>query len=105
MEIRWSPEAAADFTSAIQYIRQDNSPAALRVARSIYESVAQLKKFPKLGRSGRVGETRELPLPKAAVCRGVSCKRKLRRDRKIVAWGAALASDRRVSQGFHSKND
>ena len=64
MEIRWSPEAAADLTSAIQYIRQDNSPAALRVARSIYESVAQLKKFPKLGRSGRVGETRELPLPR-----------------------------------------
>jgi toxin ParE1/3/4 len=64
MEIRWSPEAAADFAAAIQYIQQDNSPAALRVARSIYEAVAQLKKFPKRGRPGRVDGTRELPLPR-----------------------------------------
>ena len=62
MEIRWSPEAATDFTAAIQYIRQDNSDAALRVARSIYLAVALLKKFPKRGRPGRVDGTRELPL-------------------------------------------
>ena len=54
MEIHWSPEAAADFTAMIQYIRQDNSPAALRVARTIYQAVAQLKVFPNRGRPGRV---------------------------------------------------
>jgi toxin ParE1/3/4 len=64
MEIRWSPEAAADFTAMIQYIRQDNSSAALRVARTIYQTVAQLKVFPNRGRSGRVDGTRELPLPR-----------------------------------------
>ena len=105
MEIRWSPEAAADFTAAIQYIRQDNSPAALRVARSIYESIAQLEKFPKLGRSGARGRNARAATSEAAVCRGVSCKGKLRRDRKIAAWGATLASDRRVNRGFHSKHD
>jgi len=62
MEIRWSPEAAADFTAVIQYIRQDNSSAALRVARAIYDAIAQLNTFPNRGRPGRVDGTRELPL-------------------------------------------
>lgn len=35
MEIRWSQEAAADFAGIIHYIKQDNSDAALRVARTI----------------------------------------------------------------------
>jgi toxin ParE1/3/4 len=64
MEIRWSPEAAFDFTAIVQYIRQDNSSAALRVARSIYDAVAQLNTFPNRGRPGRVNGTRELPLPR-----------------------------------------
>jgi toxin ParE1/3/4 len=62
MEIRWSPEAAADFTAMIQYIQQDNSPAALRVARAIYQNIAQLKVFPNRGRPGRAEGTRELPI-------------------------------------------
>ena len=62
MDIRWSPEAAADFAALIQYIRQDNSTAALRVARTIYQTVAQLKTFPNRGRPGRIDGTRELPL-------------------------------------------
>jgi toxin ParE1/3/4 len=62
MEIRWSPEAADDFTALIQYIRQDNPSAALQVGRAIYNAVAQLNTFPNRGRSGRVNGTRELPL-------------------------------------------
>ena len=62
MEVRWSPEAAADFTSIVQYIRQDNPSAALRVARAIYNAIAQLNIFPNRGRSGRIDGTRELPL-------------------------------------------
>ena len=72
MEIRWSPEAADDFVATIQYIKQDNSSAALRVARSIYQTIEQLKKFPNRGRPGRVDGTRELPfarLPFVAVYR------------------------------------
>jgi toxin ParE1/3/4 len=64
MEISWSPEAAFDFTAIIQYIRQDNSSAALRVARAIYDAVAQLNIFPNRGRTGRVNGTREVPLPR-----------------------------------------
>lgn len=46
MEIIWSPEAANDFTAIVRYIREDNAAAALRVARSIYEDISQLKTFP-----------------------------------------------------------
>ncbi|HEY2496827.1 MAG TPA: type II toxin-antitoxin system RelE/ParE family toxin [Candidatus Angelobacter sp.] len=60
MEVRWSPEAAADFTAIIRYIRQDNPSAALRVARTIYSAVAQLNVFPNSGRPGKVNGTREL---------------------------------------------
>jgi toxin ParE1/3/4 len=62
MEVRWSPEAVADFTAMIQYIRNDNPSTALRVARAIYDAVAQLNTFSNRGRPGRVNGTRELPL-------------------------------------------
>jgi toxin ParE1/3/4 len=60
MQVRWSPEAADDFEQIVQYIRRDNSSAALRVARTIYERCGDLGQFPNLGRSGRVDGTREL---------------------------------------------
>ena len=63
MNIRWSPEAADDFASIVRHIREDNPTAALRVARTIYQGIAQLKSFPNLGRPGRVESTRELVFP------------------------------------------
>ena len=54
MEIHWSPEASADFTHIIQYIRQDNVAAALRVGQTIYQRIQKLQSFPKMGRLGRV---------------------------------------------------
>jgi toxin ParE1/3/4 len=63
MQVRWSPAAAEDFFRIIEYIRQENPPAAQRIARTIYESAGSLKSFPYRGRAGRVEGTRELPLP------------------------------------------
>jgi toxin ParE1/3/4 len=63
MQVRWSPAAAEDFFRIIEYIRQENPPAAQRIARTIYESAGSLKSFPYKGRTGRVEGTRELPLP------------------------------------------
>jgi toxin ParE1/3/4 len=63
MQVRWSPAAAEDFFRIIEYIRQENPPAAQRIARTIYESAGSLKSFPYQGRTGRVDGTRELPLP------------------------------------------
>jgi toxin ParE1/3/4 len=55
--------AAEDFFRIIEYIRQENLPAAQGIARTIYESAGSLKSFPYKGRTGRVEGTRELPLP------------------------------------------
>jgi toxin ParE1/3/4 len=63
MQIRWSPAAAEDFLRIIEYVRQENPPAAQRIAKTIYESAGSLKSFPYKGRTGRVEGTRELPLP------------------------------------------
>ena len=72
MQIRWSPEAADDFESAIRRILQDNPTNAQRVAQIIFDRIAALATFPNRGRAGRVEGTRELvivPLPFIAVYR------------------------------------
>ena len=72
MQIRWSPEAADDFESAIQRILQDNPTNAKRVAQIIFDRITALTTFPNRGRAGRIEGTRELvivPLPFIAVYR------------------------------------
>lgn len=72
MSLRWSPEAATDFERIVQYIFEDNPPAAERIAHTIYNSVSALEDFPNRGRVGRVAGTRELvlaPLPFIVVYR------------------------------------
>jgi toxin ParE1/3/4 len=62
MQIRWSPEAASDLESVVNYISNDSPMPAARVARNIYDRAATLASFPYLGRAGRIRGTRELPL-------------------------------------------
>ena len=72
MNIRWSPEAAADFDGIVDYIKRENPSAASRVGQSLYNSVNSLESFPNRGRLGRVDGTRELvlaPLPFIVVYR------------------------------------
>jgi toxin ParE1/3/4 len=63
MQLRWSPAAFEDLSRIIEYIRQENAPAAQRIAKTVYESTGSLKSCPNKGRKGRVEGTRELPLP------------------------------------------
>ena len=72
MNIRWSPEAAADFAGIVEYIHKQNPSAADRIAHTLYDSAASLKSFPNRGRPGRIDDTRELvlaPLPFIVVYR------------------------------------
>ena len=62
MEVRWSPEAADDLAAIVAYIRKDDSAAAQRTAKEIYERAGALSTFPYRGRQGRAKGTRELPL-------------------------------------------
>jgi addiction module RelE/StbE family toxin len=63
MQIRWSSAAAQDLFRIIEYILRENSPAARRVANTIYKSIGSLSSFPHRGRTGRLEGTRELPIP------------------------------------------
>ena len=63
MRVRWTSDAANDLARIVERIREDNPTAAQRVARTIYRAVAELRKFPRLGRPGLVESTRELVFP------------------------------------------
>jgi len=61
--VRWTPEAADDLASLVEYIREDRPEAARGVARRILSSIEDLGRFSQLGRPGRVANTRELSVP------------------------------------------
>lgn len=63
MQVRWSPAAADDLAQIFDYILGDSLDSAQRVAQAIYDRAGTLATNPYLGRRGRVGGTRELPLP------------------------------------------
>ncbi len=63
MRVRWTADAAEDLARIVDRIRDDNPTAALRVARTIYSSIAGLSTFPFRGRIGLAPGTRELLFP------------------------------------------
>ncbi len=63
MQVRWTTNAAEDFVRIVDRIRAESGEAALHVARTIYNSIAKLEKFPRQGRPGLVDNTRELVFP------------------------------------------
>lgn len=73
MEVRWSVPAAEDLERICEWIERDNPDAARRVARTIYDESARLKKFPNLGRAGnRMAGRRELTMRASAIHRYLS---------------------------------
>ena len=70
--VRWTDDAVRDVQGIRDYISQDSSQAALRVARRIVAAVRSLKTFPLRGRAGHIQGTREMalaPLPYVIVFR------------------------------------
>jgi toxin ParE1/3/4 len=63
MRVRWTANAAVDLTRIVERIRAESRGAALHVARTIYNGVAELRKFPRRGRLGLAENTRELVFP------------------------------------------
>lgn len=60
MRVGWTTPAAGDLYNIVQHIRQDNPEAAADVAGALYDGCANLRKFPHIGRKGRIAGTREL---------------------------------------------
>src|SRR5450432_974323 len=52
MRVRWTTTAADDLAHIVDYIRKDNPAAARRVAQTIYQGIASLRKSPGAGRIG-----------------------------------------------------
>ncbi len=60
MRVRWTIPATDDLYNIIHRIQSDNPDAAAEVAESLYDGCGGLRRFPHLGRKGRISGTREL---------------------------------------------
>jgi toxin ParE1/3/4 len=60
MRLVWARPAARDLDSIGDYIARENPRAAARIVSRIRGAAANLTEFPRLGRRGRVANTREL---------------------------------------------
>jgi toxin ParE1/3/4 len=60
MRVRWTTPAADDLYNIVRHIQRDNPDSAADVAKSLYDGCGNLRKFPHLGRKGRIEGTREL---------------------------------------------
>ncbi len=63
MNLYWSPSAIEDLKHLRAYIARDNPRAAAEAAKTVLEAVERLRRFPSMGRPGRVPDTRELVVP------------------------------------------
>jgi len=60
MRLRWSTLAKADRAAIFDYIEMDNPRAAVAIDERISNQIQGLRRFPEMGRAGRVVGTREL---------------------------------------------
>ena len=63
MRVRWLRTALTNLNAEADYIARDNPAAADHVVSAIVEATERLKRYPALGRPGRVTGTRELVVP------------------------------------------
>jgi addiction module RelE/StbE family toxin len=59
MRVIWSVVAERDLNDIVEYIAQDNIPAALKMDELLQNSAAGLGIFPNQGKAGRLPGTRE----------------------------------------------
>ncbi len=64
MKLRWTRLALQDLISLHETIADDNPRSASEMVLRIQEAADHLKKYPKMGKEGRVSGTRELVLVK-----------------------------------------
>jgi toxin ParE1/3/4 len=63
MTIQWAQDATRQLVAAHAYIAADNPTAADRLLLRITQAVNRLGSHPRVGREGRVRNTRELVIP------------------------------------------
>jgi toxin ParE1/3/4 len=60
VRVKWLRRALANLSAEAEYIAKDSPSAAEHVITSIVDSIERLRKYPAMGRPGRVIGTREL---------------------------------------------
>ena len=63
MHVRWLRVALANLDAEAEFIVRENPAAAGRVVAAVDRAVQKLRRYPALGRPGRVIGTRELIVP------------------------------------------
>jgi toxin ParE1/3/4 len=62
--IRWSHSARRDYRDVVEWLNDRNPAAASRIADAIENRLAMLAMMPRMGRVGRLEDTRELVIPR-----------------------------------------
>jgi len=63
MRVRWLRTALANLDAEAKYVARDSPAAAAKLVTVVNRSVQNLRRFPAMGRPGRVVGTRELVVP------------------------------------------
>ena len=64
MKVRIAPLVSDHLLAAYDFLQSSNPAAAREQLLRIFETIDRLQQFPFSGRKGRVGETRELVVPR-----------------------------------------
>ena len=67
MKVRWTPEAEDDRAQIFDHIAADSPRAAAKMDELFSKAAARLADHPKLGRTGRIPDTREV-IPHQSYC-------------------------------------
>jgi toxin ParE1/3/4 len=60
VRVKWLRAALANLNPEAEYIAGENPAAAAKVVAAIHQAVENLRRYPAMGRPGRVAGTREL---------------------------------------------
>ena len=60
LELIWEPDALDQFDSIIDYVAERHLAAAERLERMFRDKAETARRFPEIGRPGRVAGTREI---------------------------------------------
>jgi toxin ParE1/3/4 len=63
VRVKWLRTALVNLNAEAEYIAHDNPAAAARVVNQIENAVKNLRRYPAMGRPGRVIGTREMVVP------------------------------------------
>lgn len=62
--VRWTHSARRDYRNIVEWLRDRNPAAAVRIANAIDHRLTILETVPRIGRMGRLEGTRELVIPR-----------------------------------------